>query len=297
MFTLETLLEESEELPSLPEIYLRVSDLLEDDFSTAKEIGEAVQTDTSLTARLLKLVNSAYYGLPHQVSSITQTVSLLGRQQLHQILMGTVIAGIFSEDDIIDFPLREFWQHSIKTAIIARQLAMQNAHILDHEAFFTAGLLHDIGRLILAKVVPEVIAEVDARVAAGEGDVMTIENEILGLTHAEVGAALLKKWNMPSLLSQCVLKHHDIEHAGPFAIETCIVYLANQLSLNEPGEEEGDTLRQLASIPNWNVADCTLQQVHVACQLADEQWLEVMESLGMVDMEINDEQQDDYAYL
>ncbi len=129
--------------------YIRVSGLLNDEKSTAQQIGDAVQSDPSLTSKILKVVNSAYYGLAQPVTSISQTVSLLGRERLGSILLGTVVEGLFS--DMVNFSLDDFWKHSVKTAIISRQLAKQNSSIDDHEALFTAGLLHDIGRLVIAK--------------------------------------------------------------------------------------------------------------------------------------------------
>jgi len=160
MKDLQVLLEQSKELPTLPEIYVRVSELLDSETASARDIGEAVQTDPSLTAKILKMVNSAFYGLPKRVTSVSQAVSLLGRQQLKQILMSSVLAGVFSEVNIVNFSMHDFWKHSIKTAIIARHLGMQNVNIIDHEAFFTAGLLHDIGRLVIAKVAPEEMDEI-----------------------------------------------------------------------------------------------------------------------------------------
>ncbi len=118
MQMLEPLLKQAGELPSLPEVYIRVTELLETESSTGIKIGEAVQSDPALTARILKLINSAYYGLQNPVTSISQAVTLLGRQQLRQVLVGSVLASVFKDFDITEFPLRDFWQHSIKTAII-----------------------------------------------------------------------------------------------------------------------------------------------------------------------------------
>ena len=289
MHNLEALLEQSNELPSLPEIYIKVTELLESEYSTAHEIGDAVQTDPSLTAKILKMVNSAYFGLPNQVSSVSQAVNLLGRQQLQNILMSTVLAGVFKDIDLARFSLRDFWQHSIKTAIIARHLAMQNAYILDHEAFFTAGLLHDIGRLVLARAAPDEVYEVARQVKEEGADAVQLESQMLGVTHVELGAVLMDKWNMPTMLTQCVIKHHDTEHEGVRTVDTSIVYLANRLSHFVPSEDEEGTQEILDTLPSWQLTKCTVDQVHVACQLADEQWLGVMESLGMIDMEINDE--------
>ena len=289
MPNLISLLEKSDELPTLPEIYIRVSELLDDDFSSAHDIGEAVQTDPSLTTRILKLVNSAYYGLPNPVTSVAQAVSLLGRAQLKQILLGSVLAGIFSDLRIPNFSMRDFWQHSIKTAIIARHLAMQNANILDHEAFFTAGLLHDIGRLVIAKAEPDLTVHIRERARSEHRDIVDVETEVLGISHVDVGMAMMQNWSLPGVLTKCIARHHETLHEGPYAVETGIVYLANQLSKYPLPEYEEDMEGILMHIQNWEKTECTQEQIYVACQLADEQEHGVLESLGMVDMEISDD--------
>lgn len=297
---LEPLLKQAGELPSLPEVYIRVTELLETESATGIKIGQAVQTDPALTARILKLINSAYFGLRNPVTSISQAVTLLGREQLQQVLVGSVLAGIFKDFDVTDFPLRDFWQHSIKTAIIARQLAMQNARVIDHEAFFTAGLLHDIGWLVVAKVNPgSYLSITDAAKREGR-DVLEVETAKLGVTHIEVGVALLEQWGIPGLITECVKKHHESDHIGPLAIETCIVYIANKLSrldLDEAGEAEAELVAAtLETIPNWEKSKCTAEQIAIACRLAEDQWREVMESLGMVDLEIDDSLEETFLF-
>ncbi len=292
MQNLEALLGKSYELPSMPEIYIRVSELIEDEDSSAQAIGAAVQTDPSLTAKILKLINSAYYGLPVNVTSVAQAVSLLGRDQLKAVLIGSVLSSVFENLDVADFSMREFWLHSIKTAIIARHLAMQNASILDHESFFTAGLLHDIGRLVLAKAAPDAQAVIE-HLAESEGhNIVDVEADKLGITHIDVAHELMVKWKMPSVLTQCVIKHHDTHHEGPFAIETAIVYLANELSKHPLLQSEEEKAEVLEQIENWQQAQCPLDQVTIACSLAEDQWEEVMDSLGMLDLEIGGEMYD-----
>jgi HD-like signal output (HDOD) protein len=160
--TLEQLIGKGQDLPSLPEIYLRVSEQLEDETSTVQQIGDTVQNDPAITTRVLKMVNSAYYGMPNEVASVSQAVSLLGRERLKHILIGSVLRGVFSELENPAFSMQVFWQHSIKTAIIARQLATQVSAIKEPESMFTAGLLHDIGKLLLFNKVPD-------RMLAAEG--------------------------------------------------------------------------------------------------------------------------------
>lgn len=301
---LEPLLEQAGELPSLPEVYIRVTELLETENASGLKIGEAVQTDPALTARILKMINSAYYGLRNPVTSISQAVALLGRQQLKQVLLGSVLAGVFKDFDVTHFPLRDFWQHCIKTAIIARQLAMQNARIIDHDAFFTAGLLHDVGWLVIAKVNPGSYLQITQLVKDENRDVLQVEAEKLGVTHIDVGVALLDKWGIPGLITECVRKHHDRDHVGPLSVETSIVFLANQLSrldLNDAApdaelDEEERVSAILSTIPNWENSKCTSEQIAIACRLADQQWLEVMESLGMIDLDIDDSVEETFLF-
>ena len=295
MNKLEALLKQAGELPSLPEAYIKVNELLGAECSTAYQIGEALQTDPALNARILKLINSAYFGLRNPVTSINQAVSLLGREQLQQVLLGSVLSEVFKDFDIGDFPLRDFWQHSIKTAIIARQLAMQNARIIDHEAFFTAGLLHDIGWLVIAKVNPEAYRVVLDIAHATQREVIDVEVDKLGVTHVDVGVALLQKWGIPSLIVQCIKKAHDLDHDEPFAIETSIVHLANCLS-REQLDDDLSFEQVLEALPIWETTKCTAEQIEIACGLAEEQWLEVMESLGMGDLVISDEVEDQYRF-
>lgn len=289
MTPLDQLLSQAKEIPSLPEIYIRVSELLESEHSSVHEIGEAVQTDPYLTSKILKMLNSAFYGLSSEVTSISQAVSLLGRQQLKHLLMGSVLSDLFDNMNSASFSMREFWLHSIKTAIIARHIALQNANIIDHDAFFTAGLLHDIGRLVIVNEMPESVADIEQLMIDAEIDVVTAENKLLGFTHMEVSEKIMKKWDMPSMLIQCALRHHDSEHKGPFGMDTCIVYVANKLSEQSLPEGEEEVGAILKEIGNWQQTACTLEQITVACALAQEQSYEVLESLGMVDMDISEE--------
>jgi HD-like signal output (HDOD) protein len=296
MVELETLLEQAGDLQTLPEIYIRVTELLEDENSSAHQIGSTVQTDPALTAKVLRLINSAYYGLPNSVSSIAQSVTLLGRQQLQQVLMGSVLVGVLKNFEISEFPLRDFWQHSIKTAIISRHLGMQNVHILDHEALFTAGLLHDMGWLIIAKVVPSAFTNITQLAVERKVETLEIESEKLGLTHVDVGVALMQKWAIPGAITQCVKHHHNLEYEGPFSVETSIVALANKLSHHVITTDDHEVEIMLNQIPDWQKTKCSAEQIMIAIRLADEQWYEVMDSLGMCDLEIIDDASEDFEF-
>lgn len=285
--TLEQLIDRGQELPSLPEIYLRVSEQLEDEKATVQQIGDTVQNDPAITTRVLKMVNSAYYGLPNQVGSVVQAVSLLGRERLKHILIGSVLRGVFSGEDNPAFSMQAFWQHSIKTAIIARELGRQIKQIDEPEVMFTAGLLHDIGKLLMIKKLPERMLAAEEYMIRKRVDILSAEQDQVGLTHTAVGVALMVHWGLPQLLVDCAGFHHESEHDGPNRYATHLVYLANCLSEYVPPLDDTETRDILDDIVNWDQGHFSLEQIASACQLADDMVFEVMESLGMVAIEIS----------
>ena len=286
---LEQLVGRGQELPSMPEIYLRVSELLEDDSSSLGQIAETVQNDPAITGRVLKMVNSSYYGLPSQISSVAQAVRLLGRERLRHILIGSVLRGVFLEQDNPAFSMLDFWQHSIKTAIIARELAVNVEQIDEPEAMFTAGLMHDIGRLLLINRFPERMLAAEEYMMRKRVDVLSAELIQMGVTHTAVGEALMHYWGLPPLLVECAGNHHESVHDGRHRYASHLVYLAGQLSQYVPPLDEQETRNILDDIDNWDMVGLSLEQIGNACQQADDMVFEVMESLGMVSLEIGED--------
>jgi putative nucleotidyltransferase with HDIG domain len=233
------------------------------------------------------MVNSAYYGLPNQVASVAQAVSLLGRERLKHILIGSVLRGVFSGQDNPAFSMQVFWQHSIKTAIIARHLAMQTSVIEEPEAMFTAGLLHDIGKLLLINKLPERMLAAEEYMLRKRVDILSAELNQVGLTHTAVGEAMMQHWGLPQLLVECTCKHHEVVHDGPNRYATHLIYLANTLSQYVPPIDDEETQNILDDIENWDMGYVSLEQIAGACQHADDMVFEVMESLGMVAIEIS----------
>ena len=285
--TLEQLIGKGQDLPSLPEIYLRVSEQLENESSTVQQIGDTVQNDPAITSRVLKMVNSAYYGMPNEVASVSQAVSLLGRERLKHILIGSVLRGVFNTEYNPAFSMQVFWQHSIKTAIIARQLAAQISSIEEPETMFTAGLLHDIGKLLLINKVPHRMLAAEDFMIQKRVDVLTAELSQVGVTHTAVGEALMDHWGLPRLLIDCARNHHEVVHDGANREATHLIYRSNCLSTYVPPLDEQETQKILDDIENWDLGYATHEQIAFACQYADDMVFEVMESLGMVALEIS----------
>jgi putative nucleotidyltransferase with HDIG domain len=286
--TLEQLVGKGLELPSLPEIYLRVCAQLDDEITTVQQIGDTMQQDPSLTTRVLKMVNSGYCGLPNQVSSVAQSISLLGRERFRHILIAAVLRDVFSSGpNNPAFSMQVFWQHSIKTAIIARELARQVREIEEPESMFTAGLLHDIGKLPLIDEFPERMLAAEEYMIQQRVDVLTAELNQVGFTHTAVGETLMQRWGLPQLLIDSAGSHHETVHDGPHRHATHLIYLANQLSQYVPPLDDDETRDILDDIVNWDMGTVSLEQIASACQYADDMVFEFMESLGMVAIEIS----------
>lgn len=280
--SIEKLLEKGDALPSLPEIFLKVSNQLDDDETSTQDIGKTIANDPAISYKMLTMVNSVYFGLPSEISSIAQAVTLLGRFRLKQVLIGALLGDVFKGLDSEHFSLNDFWAHSIRTAIIAKELAITSSYVDEPDTIFTAGLLHDVGRLIIAAQMPEVFEDISDRTATKHIDIVQSEIDIIGLAHTEIGAALMLKWGFPDLIWVCVKNHHRADYSGAFYNAVHLIYLANQLSQYAPPANEAETLTMLGDIPGWEKSDISPVSICMACKMADSRVAEVMGSLGMV---------------
>ncbi|MCP4493777.1 MAG: HDOD domain-containing protein [Gammaproteobacteria bacterium] len=279
--SLQKLLEQKDALPSLPEIYTQASDQLEDTNSSIDEIGETIANDPAISYKILVMVNSAFFGLPNKISSIEQAITLLGRERVKQVLIGALLGDIFKGLDSKSFSLKDFWQHSIRTAIIARFLANDSDYVDDPDIIFTSGLLHDVGRLILAVQMPEVLPEIMLHAHDTGLSIVQAELDIIGISHAEIGGALMLKWDFPDLIWVCVSNHHHSDYTGAFYYSAHLVYLANQLAYYAPPSDVNQTLQVLNNITNWRATNTSISTVFLAIQKAEEMVFDVMKSLGM----------------
>lgn len=286
---IEYLLQKDSELSSLPEIYIRVSELMENENSTSEQIGEVVETDPALTARILKMVNSAFYGFQHEISTISQSIFILGRDRLRQILIGTVLGGVFGNMNNRVFSMNDFWYESVKTALLARQLCSESDIKYQSETLFTAGLLHKIGRLIMVERMPVESLLVQNAIDVDDEDIFQAERRNFGFTHCELGAAFISKWGLPQILSDIAQYYEDPEQAQEFTEEVRLIHLASHLTFLVSPIEVEEVEFALEDIPGWEMTGLYSERITEACILAEEQVYEVMESLGMGMLRIEDD--------
>lgn len=213
MLSLEKLIDRSGKLGSLPAIVYRVFDVMDDPKSTATQIGRVINDDPALTARLLKLVNSPFYGFSRKVDTVYRAVALIGHKELRSVVVAASAIKVFDgiPSELVSMPV--FWKRSLTTAVVARVLAAFKRE-KEIERYFIAGLLHDIGSLLLYLQLPEEMTQVLHQHRADGVDLIKAEKEIMGYDHAEVGGALLKKWNLPPLICGAV-RYHQMPEKAP----------------------------------------------------------------------------------
>jgi putative nucleotidyltransferase with HDIG domain len=227
--TAKELVEGSVRLVSLPEVCIRVNEMLDEPDVTVAKLGNVIIQDTSLTARLLKIVNSSYYGFEGKIETVSRAVTVVGLRELRGLVIAASAVEMFSSIPEDVFNKVRFWRHSVYCGVIARLLA-EKCHVLHSERLFVAGLLHDIGKLIVAQRLQDETRQIILEAKLGERSEIEIEREHLGFTHAEVGGELMKSWNMPETLISSVTYHHSPRDADKGLMETCLIHIANLLT-------------------------------------------------------------------
>ncbi|NCC52807.1 MAG: HDOD domain-containing protein, partial [Spartobacteria bacterium] len=196
-------------LPSLPDLYLKLVDELQSEDPSVQRVGEIIEHDPSMTAKVLQLVNSAFFGLHERVNSAAQAANLLGMETIKSLVL---MAHVFSQYDDVDIPgfsLRELWRHSAEVAVMSKELAEHEQYApAEQDACFVGGLLHDVGKLVLAVNMPEEYALALARQKKEAMPLIVAEKDILGSTHAEVGAYLFCLWGFSDAIVQACAYHH-----------------------------------------------------------------------------------------
>lgn len=222
-------------LPPLPQVTRQLLAVIRDDDSSAQDVTKVLSGDGTLAAKVLKLVNSSFYGLPNEVTTISRAVVILGFTGIRNLALGFgSVEALAKMNSKVD--MTAFWSHSMNTAGAAQTLAPFVNRRTDPEEAFIAGLMHDIGAYVLAAAVPDAYAEI---IAAPGAQRLLMEQEATGFTHAKLGQALLKYWELPEAFSQVARYHHDVDvAAGGEQPLTNLVALADILASIHGGEFE-----------------------------------------------------------
>ncbi len=213
----------------LPDVALRVNELLSNDDTSNSQLEQVISYDPALTAQLLKLVNSAYYGFPSSIDTISRAVAMIGREELRNLVLATAVASTFKDipEDLVD--METFWFHSITSGVLARLLARHCKH-KGQERFFIAGLLHSIGKLVLFDQCPKESAEVLSFKDQGDEAVIEAEKRLFGFTYADLGAELLKAWQLPQSIWQLVQFQLEPTRLNAQTQDACLLHVAAKIT-------------------------------------------------------------------
>lgn len=228
---LQQLVQTVRDLPALPEVVVRVMRLAEDPRSDAQSIARVIATDQAMAARVLKLANSAFYGLPRRVSTLSEAVVILGFRTIKNLAIAASTFELLNRE-IAGYWLQrgELWRHSLACAIGA-QLIAQRVHLPVTEEAFVAGLLHDIGKVAINLFVREQFDQIMQCALRDRIPFVEAEQAVLGFNHATAGALIAEKWNLPPSLVSVIRYHHLPSRTPEPDILVSVVHLADILSI------------------------------------------------------------------
>ena len=239
-----------DQLATLPDIFYKLNAAIEDPDCTFDDIGEIISIDPGLTARLLRIVNSAFYGFSTQVETVTHALTIIGTDQLAQLVLATSVINQFKgiPSDLVD--MDSFWRHSISAGLAARSIAALSGEY-NVERFFVAGLLHDVGHLVLCAKAPDETGEILKKVEASGKLLWIEEQKTCGFDHAELGGELLKAWNLPDRLVESVCFHHSPAKSKNHPQETAVVNLADSIAYSMKLGSSGEAVIPPLELKSW----------------------------------------------
>ncbi|MDA1274689.1 MAG: HDOD domain-containing protein [Verrucomicrobia bacterium] len=222
----KSVLASAKDLPTLPNVVLRLHSLIRDPNSGAAEIAEVINRDVALTSKTLRLVNSAFYGFAQRVDSVAHAIVIMGMNKVKSLVLTASVLDTFKNRGFESFDYAGFWEHAIGTGITAEALAKHLKSNVTEDAF-VAGLLHDLGKLIFCQYFPEDHAKVMHLINEQQLTVSQAENQLLGFDHTLIGSWLAEKWKFPEELCLSIRMHHEPAHARVHRDRIWLVHAAD----------------------------------------------------------------------
>ncbi len=269
-----------EDLPTLPRIVLKITELVNNPKTSARDLAGVITDDQVLTARLLKFVNSSFYGFPQNISTATDAIVLLGFDAIRNLLLTTSMFDLFSnKNKETELKREKMWDHSLGCAVAAKVIG-DYVRYDNPEELFVSGLLHDIGKIVEMLFLPDDFAGVVSMVENKNILMLAAEDHVLGYTHADVGRLLAERWNLPSKLVTVIACHHQPGLAGRFSQEAAIVHLADILcramNIGSGGDNKIPPLDKNA----WETIQLKLSAIEPIMQEIENQFGDISSSIG-----------------
>ena len=229
------------DLPTLPTILMQCNKMLKNPNVSATELAKAIKSDPSISSKVLRLVNSAFYGLSGKISSVSQAIVILGFNTVRNIILSVSVFELLPKnEDFGGFQISKFWEHSIGCAVISKIFG-QRLGMKDPEEVFTAGLLHDVGKVVIAKLFREDFSTILKTTHKEKVLFLDAEQEVLGTTHYKIGELIAKDWKLPSMLTEAISSHHGytgkINHPKMVAIVHLADIITRGLQIGSGGDQ------------------------------------------------------------
>lgn len=230
--SISELIDDVSTLVSPPKVASKLTVILAQEDTTTAQISALIEQDPALSAKLLRIANSALYSAGKEVDSIPKALTRLGSKQLTELVMGIEVSKSFSALPNTFISLEDFWKHCLYCAVIAKKIA-DHCRCCDSGAAFTGGLLHDIGQLPIFSRLATETSEVLSESLEDYDGIVThqAEKDVLGFDHTDVGVALAKQWGLPHSLQDCIYAHHELDKLDVISNIALVVHLANCLAI------------------------------------------------------------------
>ena len=235
MQTAQQLVSSNLKLVTLPAVFARVKSVVDDRKASAIDLAKVLSGDPAMTARVLQLVNSAFWGFGRRIESLSRAVSLLGMLQVHDLVLASSVAQVFDRVKPALIDVKKHWRGSVLRGLAATELA-RRAELVDLGRVFTEGLLSDMGHMVLYMKTPELAARALEQTLGRPWDLAQAERELIGCDAAQVGGALCDAWNLPQCFGESIRHQSDPRAAGTHALEASLLHIAAALAASDAAE-------------------------------------------------------------
>ena len=239
---LKSLVSQLRTLPSLPSLYFRIIEALSVEETTLEQIGKIIASDPSMTAKMLQLVNSAFFGIARRIANPVEAVQFLGVGRVRSLVLSLHVFSRFEQSRFKNFSIEQVWKHSMSTGLVAQKIArLQKMDRAFQDETYVAGMLHDIGKVMLAASLPEQYEKAVAMTTEERIPLRDAEREIFGATHDQVGAYLLGLWGLPITIVEAVAFHHEPQQSAILAFSPLTAVHAASVLEHDIREPKADT--------------------------------------------------------